>query len=177
MTLPGGDAEQWRDTNANRLAQEFASIEAQLENLRALIATSGQASAKNERPGVASSFGAFAKMLIADRKARNAEFPIELFADPAWDILLDLFVAHVDRRQISVTSAVIASNVPQTTALRWIGLLTDQGYLIRIPDANDRRRVHIELSKDATGRVKNYLRNVSQKWGVVLLDGGQGTLN
>ena len=42
-----------------------------------------------------------------------------LFADPAWDIMLDLFAARIEGKDITVSSAGIAACVPPTTALRW----------------------------------------------------------
>lgn len=47
-------------------------------------------------------------------------FSEDLFRDPAWDMLLDLTLAHTECRRVSVTSLCIASGVPPTTALRWI---------------------------------------------------------
>ncbi len=93
--------------------------------------------------------------LIKQRTLRARFFEADLFADPAWDILLDLALAKAERRQVSVTSLCIAANVPATTALRWIGQMVEEGVLLRIPDPRDRRRAHIALSdmaEDAMGR-------------------------
>src|SRR5688500_844664 len=51
----------------------------------------------------------------------------ELFGEPAWDMLLDLFIAAHENRGVSVTSACLASSVPETTALRWLQLLENKG--------------------------------------------------
>ncbi len=59
--------------------------------------------------------------IIRQRQLRARFFDGELFADPAWDMLLDLTAARVEARRVSVTSLCIASGVPPTTALRWIG--------------------------------------------------------
>ena len=171
MTFAGGDAIQRSAEHEHTVAQEFASIEAQLENLRALITVSNQATSQLNNPKTILSSSAFAKQLIADRRARYTEFPSELFADPAWDILLDLFVAYADGLRISVSSAVIAANVPPTTALRWIALMTDRGYLVRAPDPLDRRRVYVALAKDTLMRVQSYLEGIASKWGINLIKG------
>ena len=94
--------------------------------------------------------------LIKQRALRSRFFEADLFADPAWDILLDLALAKVERRQVSVTSLCIAANVPPTTALRWIGQMVDEGLLLRIPDRNDRRRAHIALSDSAADAMARY---------------------
>jgi DNA-binding MarR family transcriptional regulator len=84
--------------------------------------------------------------LLRIRRKRNAVFGSGLFADPAWDMLLDLFVAEASGRQVSVTSLCIASGVPSTTALRYIEILERDELVIRIPDEDDRRRNWIELA-------------------------------
>ena len=94
--------------------------------------------------------------LIRHRQARARFFDAELFADPAWDILLDLAAARSERRQVCVTSLCIAAGVPATTALRWISQMVDSGLLMRIPDPHDRRRAHIALSDATADAMANY---------------------
>ena len=80
-----------------------------------------------------------------------------LFEDPAWDMLLDLFAAELERRRVSVSSLCIAAAVAPTTALRWIGKLIDAGLLERQPDAFDRRRAFMSLTARASGGMRSYL--------------------
>lgn len=89
------------------------------------------------------------KHYLAARRRRTVLFPYGLFADPAWDILLDLFVARAEGRAICVTSACIASGVPATTALRWLKCLEQREMIVRRSDKYDGRRVYIRLT-DAT---------------------------
>jgi hypothetical protein len=96
------------------------------------------------------------------RRARNRFLPADIFGEPAWDMLLDLFVAHVSERHISISSACIASDVPCTTALRWISVLEDMKLIVREPDVNDRRRIWIKLSKMGFVKCKEYLEWVSR---------------
>jgi hypothetical protein len=92
------------------------------------------------------------RAIIRARRLRDQYFPAELFADPAWDILLDPFAAQLEKRSVAVSSLCIAAAVPATTALRWIKTLTDIGLLIRTADPQDGRRVYIELApKTAEG--------------------------
>lgn len=89
------------------------------------------------------------RVLIARRQARAKFFDAELFADPAWDMLLDLTAAHIEGKPVSVTSLCIASGVPATTALRWISQMTELGLFERVEDPQDRRRSFISLSVKA----------------------------
>lgn len=96
------------------------------------------------------------RAVIAARRLRNRFFDASLFADPAWDILLDLFAARLEGQQIAVSSLRIAACVPPTTALRWIGTMTETGILERSADREDRRRAHIGLSDAALRGMKAY---------------------
>ncbi len=93
---------------------------------------------------------------IRKRQLRARFFDVGLFADPAWDILLDLTAARAEGRRVSVTSLCIASGVPPTTALRWIGQMTEQGLLQREEDLIDRRRAFVALSETAAEAMAGY---------------------
>jgi DNA-binding MarR family transcriptional regulator len=71
-------------------------------------------------------------------------------------MLLDLTAARVEHTRVSVTSLCIASGVPPTTALRWIGQMTDAGLLQRVEDETDRRRAFITLTDKATDAMARY---------------------
>jgi hypothetical protein len=98
------------------------------------------------------------RSVIRLRRLRERYFPSELFADPAWDMLLDLTAARIERTRVAVSSLCIAAAVPPTTALRWIKAMTDKGLLRRIADPHDARRIFIQLSDDAAQAMDKYLR-------------------
>lgn len=87
--------------------------------------------------------------VIRARRLRNQYFDAQLFADPAWDMLLDLMAARLENKKVSVSSLCIAANVPPTTALRWIKIMTDEEIFKRQADDKDGRRIFIELSDNA----------------------------
>lgn len=110
-----------------------------------------------------------ARQTYDDRRRRTKIFRSEdLFGEPAWDILLDLFIAAKERRRVSVTSACIGSAVPSTTALRWITILERQGLLVREADPGDARRVYVKLSARGYAAMLEYFASASRS--VVLLD-------
>ena len=53
-----------------------------------------------------------ARKLVKQRQERRKVLSNELFSEPAWDILLDLFVAQADQKQVCVTSTCMATCVP-----------------------------------------------------------------
>lgn len=96
------------------------------------------------------------RQIVRQRQLRARFFDGDLFADPAWDILLDLAAARAEHKRVSVTSLCIASGVPPTTALRWISQMVESGLLERVEDDADKRRAFIALSDKAADAMARY---------------------
>jgi DNA-binding MarR family transcriptional regulator len=71
-----------------------------------------------------------------------------LFANPALNILLDLYVNRADGRGLSTSAACAASGVPTTTALRWINALAKRGMVVKHGMPSDKRFTFLELSEE-----------------------------
>lgn len=97
------------------------------------------------------------RQAIRARRLRDRFFGEGLFEDPAWDMILDLFAAHLERSEVSVSSLCIAAAVAPTTALRWIGRMTDAGLFERHPDPFDRRRALMTLSPRTIEGLRGYV--------------------
>jgi hypothetical protein len=102
------------------------------------------------------------RRMIRQRQLRTRYFDAGLFADPAWDMLLDLTAAAAENTRVSVTSLCIASGVPPTTALRWIAQMVEAGLLRRVPDEADRRRAFIALTEEAKEAMARYFAALDQ---------------
>ncbi|MBR0553868.1 hypothetical protein [Stakelama marina] len=100
--------------------------------------------------------------VIRLRRLRARFFDAGLFADPAWDMLLDLFAARLERARVSVSSLCIAAEVPPTTALRWISTMTEAELFEREADPHDRRRAYIVLSERAADGMSRYFASAKQ---------------
>lgn len=96
------------------------------------------------------------RQVIRARQLRARFFEEELFADPAWDMLLDLFQAEIAEHRVAVSSLCLAAAVPATTALRWIKRMTDVGLFKRCADPHDGRRVFVKLSSSASDSLRRY---------------------
>ena len=95
-----------------------------------------------------------ARRTYRNRRSRAAVFGDEsLFGEPAWDLMLDLFIAAKERKRVPVTSACIGAAVPTTTALRWLAVLEERGLVVREADPCDARRVFVRLSAEAYGKM------------------------
>lgn len=101
-----------------------------------------------------------ARAIYAMRRGRQSLFPQDLFAEPAWDLLLDLFIKRVEGRQVSVTSACLAAGVPTTTGLRWIANLESAGLLDREPCTRDQRVCFVTITALGSQRMRLALSNL-----------------
>jgi hypothetical protein len=102
------------------------------------------------------------RAVIRARRLRARYFPEELFADPAWDMLLDLLQAEIAHLRVPVSSLCIAAAVPATTALRWLKTLVQEGLFVRRADPHDGRRVFVELAPDTSSALRRYFAEVGQ---------------
>lgn len=63
------------------------------------------------------------------RRGREAIFGKDLFSDPAWDILLELYAAHLAARTIYLSEIGTAIGAPGFTATRWVSALENRGFV------------------------------------------------
>lgn len=105
---------------------------------------------------------ACARYLYRLRRLRNRVFEDpDLFGEPAWDMLLDLYIAANEGKRVSVTSACIGAAVPTTTALRWIGILEQRGLLRREADTLDGRRIFVRLTEHGCALMEQFFGQIS----------------
>jgi DNA-binding MarR family transcriptional regulator len=101
------------------------------------------------------------RFLLQVRKAVGRHFGFDLCGNPALDMLLDLYSAIGTPRATSLSSLSHAANVPARTALSWIHRMVDRGLLKRMPDPQDRRRVHVELTDEALAAFEGLFKSIS----------------
>lgn len=102
------------------------------------------------------------RSVIRARRLRSRYFAADLFADPAWDMLLDLLQAEISQMRVPVSSLCIAASVPATTALRWLKTMVTQGLFVRRADPHDGRRVFVELAPEASTALRRYFAEIGQ---------------
>jgi DNA-binding MarR family transcriptional regulator len=83
------------------------------------------------------------------RSLRSQFFEAELFGEPGWDILLDLYNAQLGQQKLQVSSIGLSCGIPQTTVIRWLNTLEAKGLIRREPDPVDARRIFVALSSGA----------------------------
>jgi hypothetical protein len=108
------------------------------------------------------------RAMLRLRRLRGSYFSPDLFADPAWDMLLDLIAAQLEGEKVAVSSLCIAAAVPATTALRWIKTMCDAKLFERHADPLDGRRIFIGLSQGASQAMLAYLGAVKRAGGMTI---------
>ena len=99
-----------------------------------------------------------ASFIIKSRTDRKKYFPAALFSEPAWDMLLKLYAAAVDRRSVPLHDLAKAANVQLSTAERWVAAL-DKEHLVtrRTMKGGDA----VALSEKGWFAMDSYFENMS----------------
>ena len=103
--------------------------------------------------------------VIRARRLRARYFSADLFADPAWDMMLDLLHAELSHQRVSVSSLCTAADVPATTALRWLTTLVQKGLFVRQADPHDGRRFFVELAPETSTMLRQYFAEIANARG------------
>jgi DNA-binding MarR family transcriptional regulator len=90
-----------------------------------------------------------ARLLYDVARRRTEALGVDAFSDPAWHMLLDLFLTESGGGRLSVTALCIGSRSSTTTALRYVGLLQGAGLIVRCRDSTDARRSYVRLTEAA----------------------------
>ena len=94
------------------------------------------------------------------RRQRGQFFNMRLFSDPAWDMLLELYVAALTQRKLTVSRLSERSLTPLTTTLRWIAALEAEGIAKREVNPLDRRQIFIILTNRAVVLMDSYFDEI-----------------
>ena len=94
---------------------------------------------------------AHAEALYVGRRLRDSLFPDNLFSEPAWDILLSVFLAqregHADTHKV-----LLECNVPRRTGMRYVAQLIDYGLLVSRSGDDEPTRVALSTTGMRTMR-------------------------
>lgn len=104
-----------------------------------------------------------ARSLHSARKRRTEHFGAALFGEPAWDMLLILFIyGNRDGERLSVSRLAEYGEAPLTTAIRWLDYLESQRMIVREQCSADRRKYFVELSDRGRTLMVDYFESLLQ---------------
>lgn len=148
------------DINLSELGLDGKELSTFVSLLSRLISTSAE-TREGPRKVPEPNLTAIAEKIYRVRRRRDAlmtaRFGGEIFSDPAWDIILDLYIHNSKNQDVSVTSVCAASMVPITTALRYVTVLSERGLIERSKNPKDGRSYLLRLSSEAIRIVENLL--------------------
>lgn len=107
------------------------------------------------------SFFATVARLSVERRLRARHFGEDVADGPAWSILLELAHAAGEHARCYVSGVAVGAGVPLTTALRHLDYLEREGWVLREPDPDDRRRVTLRLSPQALAALREYVADIA----------------
>jgi DNA-binding MarR family transcriptional regulator len=100
---------------------------------------------------------AWADRLYAERRRRDALFPDGLLGEPAWDLMLALFMAREKGQPMILCKAYRAAGVTDTTGRRLLDRMEEEGLITRRRAPRSRKMRVVELTDAAAERLIDYL--------------------
>ena len=98
-----------------------------------------------------------ARALIDLRRKRDSFLGHDLLGEPAWEILLDLYTAVAEGKQVKLSALGLLAGIAPTTMMRWTAILFDRGLITRSPDERDQRIRIVALSDAGRARIEQVL--------------------
>lgn len=100
--------------------------------------------------------------IIRARRRREELLSPELFADPAWDILLQLYVGRLTGAAVQAAELALPSSVPESTLGRWIGKLEEDGWIRRMPGPDNAGGARLELSARGAAAMQSWVKDLAE---------------
>jgi DNA-binding MarR family transcriptional regulator len=103
--------------------------------------------------------------LLLARRARTALFGNELFSDPAWDLLLELYAARLGERTTSLAHLAQAIDTPPSTLARWVTALNENGLTTSTANSPDPAKIIVSLTDQGLTK----LEQLAKRWGAAFV--------
>jgi DNA-binding MarR family transcriptional regulator len=96
-----------------------------------------------------------AQSMLRVRRAREQLFCRSMFGEPAFDLLLCLYVRS--EKETSLTSLARTAGIPNSSAMRWIRYLADKRLVELTDSRSDRRATCAQLTPDGRAVMDEFL--------------------
>lgn len=101
-----------------------------------------------------------ARMVLGARRIREQYFHRDLFGEPAWEILLALYIAEDSGARFTTSKLAEWLEAPLSTVVRWVRTLEENSLVGRSDHPTDRRVVFIRLLEKGRQALDAYLGNI-----------------
>lgn len=116
----------------------------------------------------------YASFELRNRKRRSGVMGPGLAGEPAWIMLLDLYVAEHNRQKVQTVYLVEESGAPHATGLRYLSYLTDEQLVHRSISERDRRSKFVELTDRGRALLDRYLSDCLNGMAELIADKAEG---
>jgi len=140
------------------LLAEITAARERLENIEARL----RATYAPQPLPLSSELEKVARALYESRLARGAFLPELELVEPAWDMMLALYIAQQDGRAVTLSDAFSYARIAPSTGRRWVDKLMAAGLIDRVQVPGDRRLVLLRLSETGTERMERLLQTLSE---------------
>ena len=142
--------------DAARLFRLISDPGSPARGLSELFPGSAEAGAGTDRETLISR----ARMVVNGRRLRERYFDRQLFGEPAWDILLLLYISENSSARLTTTRLANLIDTPLTTVGRWLSHLENAKLIERQVHPTDKRTVFINLLKKGRAALDSYLSSI-----------------
>jgi DNA-binding MarR family transcriptional regulator len=97
-----------------------------------------------------------AESILRVRRARERLFCRAMFGEPAFELLLCLYVQS-GQKQVSLTSLTRPTSIAYSSAVRWVRYLADKGFVECAESRSDRRAITIQLTPSGRAVMDEFL--------------------
>jgi len=98
---------------------------------------------------------------VVERQLRNAYFNPSIFGEPAWEILLTLYISENTGRKPTLRRLAHRVNTPLTTAIRWIDYLAKENLVQKEPRPDYRRMMYVTLLDKGRALIEDYFSSLN----------------
>lgn len=104
-----------------------------------------------------------ARVQFHDRRRRLSVFPRSMFGEPAWDMLLALYIHDLAGQRQTIGSLLQFSGTSLSTAKRWLSFLADHDLVRRDDHPTDLRTAFLSLSPNAREKLDLYFSETVER--------------
>lgn len=150
------------EVNVKVLTEQLDAAQAILDEIRITCGCSAFGSPRGTSSTRPQAVLETAKKAYLDRKSRSAFIGShEIFGEPAWDMLLDLFIKQTEKEEVTLKAANLSNDRPISTELRWLKLLEQHGLIACQADPHDNARHVIHLTPTGYEGMLRYLESIA----------------
>lgn len=103
-----------------------------------------------------------ARIIFQSRVNRARHFNRAMFGEPAWDILLLLYINDLGGARLTATKIADMIEQPFSSVVRWLDYLQKERLIERRPHSNDKRIALIALLEKGRDSIESYLSDVPE---------------